>query len=153
MWFNAPMASEPIDLDSYFPFFLGTISNRWTTTSSRIYLERFGVGIGEWRVLASIQALGAASSQQIVGLISMDGGAVSRAVARLEEDGFIQKVAGRFVGRTKPYELTEEGRDLYVAMRDVALARENQLLGALSADERLQLITLMRKVMTRMGDL
>ena len=83
----------------------------------------------------------------------MDGGAVSRAVARLEEDGFVKTVAGRFVGRTKPYELTEEGRDLYIAMRDVAMARENQLLGALSADERLELITLMRKVMTRIGDL
>src|SRR6201996_3070402 len=147
------MASDPIDLQDYFPFFLGTISNRWTATSSRIYLERFGVGIGEWRVLASIQALGAASSQQIVGLISMDGGAVSRAVARLEEDGFVRKVAGRFVGRTKPYEMTDEGRDLYVAMRDVALARENDLLGALSAEERAQLIELMRKVMARIGDL
>src|ERR1700761_8977203 len=135
------MASDPIDLDSYFPFFLGTLSNRWTATSSRIYLDRFGVGIGEWRVLASIPGLGAASPQQIVGVISM------------EEGGFVRKVAGRFVGRTKPYEMTDEGRDLYVAMRDVALARENELLGALSAEERAQLIELMRKVMARIGDL
>jgi DNA-binding MarR family transcriptional regulator len=147
------MASDPIDLEDYFPYFLGTISNRWTTTSSRIYLERFGVGIGEWRVLASIQALGQASSQQIVGLISMDGGAVSRAVARLEQDGFIARAPGRFVGRTKPYQLTGEGRDLYQALRDLALAREDQLLGALSADERRQLIALMRKVMSGIGDL
>ena len=147
------MTSEPIDLDSYFPFFLGTIANRWTTTSSRIYFEQFRVGVGEWRVLASIRALGQASSQQIVGLISMDAAAVSRSVARLEQDGFIAKVAGRFIGRTKPYELTGEGRDLYAALRDVALEREDRLLGALSPDERLTLIQLMRKVMTRIGDL
>lgn len=147
------MSPEPIDLEDYFPYFLGTISNRWTTTSSKIYLERFGVGIGEWRVLASIQALGQASSQQIVGLISMDGGAVSRAVARLEQDGFIARAPGRFIGRTKPYQLTDEGRDLYAALRDLALAREDQLLGALSGDERRQLIALMRKVMSRIGDL
>jgi DNA-binding MarR family transcriptional regulator len=147
------MASDPIDLDSYFPFFLGTISNRWTTTSSRTYLEQFGVGMGEWRVLASIRALGQASSQQIVGLIAMDAAAVSRAVARLERDGFIAKVEGRFIGRTKPYELTGEGRDLYDALREVALAREDRLLGALSPEERKTLIELMRKVMTRIGDL
>jgi DNA-binding MarR family transcriptional regulator len=153
MWFEAVMTSEPIDLQAYFPFFLGTISNRWTTTSSRIYFERFGVGIGEWRVLASIQALGQASSQQIVGLMSMDAAAVSRAVAKLEQDDFIKRVPGRFVGRTKPYELTEEGRDLYAALREVALAREDQLLGALSAEERRTLIELMRKVMSRIDDL
>ena len=147
------MTSEPIDLQDYFPFFLGTISNRWTATSSRIYLDQFGVGIGEWRVLASIQALGQASSQQIGGLISMDGAAVSRAVARLEQDGFIARAPGRFVGRTKPYALTEEGRDLYAALREVALAREDQLLGALTPDERRTLIELMRKVMSRIGDL
>src|SRR5665213_567939 len=145
------MASEPIDLEDYFPFFLGTVSNRWTTTSSRIYLDRFGVGIGEWRVLASIQALGQASSQQIVGLIAMDAAAVSRAVARLEQDGFIVRVQGRFVGRTKPYQLTDEGRDLYAALREVALAREDQLLSALTPDERRTLIGLMRKVISRIS--
>lgn len=147
------MASDPIDLDSYFPFFLGTISNRWTTTSSRIYFEQFGVGIGEWRVLASIRALGQASSQQVVGLISMDGAAVSRAVARLERDGFVAKVKGRFVGRTKPYELTDKGRELYAALREIALTREDRLLGALSEAERQTLIELMRKVMSRIADL
>ena len=147
------MTADPIDLQDYFPFFLGTIANRWTATSSRIYFERFGVGVGEWRVLASIQALGQGSSQQIVGLISMDAAAVSRSVAKLEQDGFIAKVAGRFVGRTKPYELTEDGRDLYAALREVALAREDVLLGALGPEERQTLIALMRKVMSRIGDL
>ena len=147
------MTSEPMDLEEYFPFYLGTISNRWTASSSKIYLDRFGVGIGDWRVLASIQALGAASSQEIVGLISMDAAAVSRSTAKLDKEGFIKPVQGRFVGRTKPYELTDKGRGLYAELRDVAVARENQLLAALSAEERRQLIALMRKVMTRIGDL
>ena len=153
MWFDVRMASDPIDLQDYFPFFLGTISNRWTTSSSKIYLDRFGVGIADWRVLASIQALGAASSQEIVGLISMDAAAVSRSVTKLESEGFIARSPGRFVGRTKPYELTGAGRALYAQLREVALAREDLLLGALTTDERRTLMTLMRKVMTRIGDL
>jgi len=147
------MASDPIDLQDYFPFYLGTISNRWTATSSRIYFEKFGVGIGEWRVLASIRALGMASSQEIVALISMDAASVSRSVAKLETDGLVQRAPGRFVGRTKPYELTDKGRDLYARLRDVALARETLLLDALNPDERRMLMELMRKVMTRLGEL
>ena len=38
------MSKKPIDLDQYFPFFLGTIANRWATTSSRLYLAEFGIG-------------------------------------------------------------------------------------------------------------
>lgn len=147
------MASEPIDLASYFPFYLGAISNRWTATSSRIYLERFGVGVGEWRVLSSIHALGQASSQDIANLISMNAALVCRSVAKLEQDGFIKPAQGRFIGRTKPYELTDQGSDLYAALREIALARENQLLGALSAEERGLLIELMRKVKSRIGEL
>ena len=147
------MTSEPIDLEGYFPFFLGTISNRWTTTSSRIYLEQFGIGIGEWRVLASIHSFGQASSQEVVSFISMDASAVSRSVTKLEKDGFVKPVKGKFAGRTKPYELTDKGRALYSEVRSVALGREDRLLGALSAEERRTLIELMRKVMDRIGDL
>ncbi|HEX7710757.1 MAG TPA: MarR family transcriptional regulator [Sphingomonadaceae bacterium] len=147
------MAGEPIDLQGYFPFFLGTISNRWTTTSSRIYLEKFGIGIGEWRVLASIHSFGTASSQEVVGLISMDASAVSRSMAKLEKQGLVEAVKGKFAGRTKPYQLTEKGRELYAEVQRVALGREDALLGGLSGDERRTLIELMRKVMNRLEDI
>jgi len=147
------MADEPINLQGYFPFFLGTISNRWTTTSSRLYLEKFGIGIGEWRVLASIYSLGQVSSQEVVSLISMDASAVSRAVTTLAKKGFVKPVQGKFAGRTKPYELTEKGRELYVGIQQVALRREDLLLSALSDDERRTLIELMRKVMKGLGDI
>ena len=147
------MAGEPIDLQGYFPFFLGTISNRWTTTSSRIYLEKFGIGIGEWRVLASIHSFGTASSQEVVGLISMDASAVSRSMAKLEKQGLVEAVNGKFAGRTKPYQLTEKGRELYAEVQRVALGREDALLGGLSGDERRTLIELMRKVMNRLEDI
>ena len=78
---------------------------------------------------------------------------MSRSVGKLEERGLIAPVQGRFVGRTKPYEITDKGRDLYAQLREIALAREDQLLAALTEEERRLLIELMRKVMTRIGDL
>ena len=149
----ARMQTDPIDLRGYFPFFIGTITNRWTSTSSRIYLDRFGIGIGEWRVLASIRSLGPASSQEIVNLISMDASAVSRSMAKLEKNGFVRPIKGKFAGRTKPYELTASGIALHAKVSDVALRREQLLLEDLTGDERAELLRLMRKVMPRLKDL
>lgn len=147
------MTHDSLDLDRYFPFFLGTIANRWTATSSRTYLERFGIGIGEWRVLASICALGRASSQEVVNLIAMDAGAVSRSMARLRKDGLVKAVAGKFAGRTKPFELSGKGKELYATIRDVATEREDRLLADLTPDEREELLRLMRKIMPRLDQL
>jgi DNA-binding MarR family transcriptional regulator len=147
------MSTAPIDIEAYFPFYLGTVSNRWNATSSRMYLERFGLGVGEWRVLASIHALGQASSLQVVNLISMDAGAVSRSTAQLELKGLIRPVAGKFPGRTKPHELTENGNELYSRIAKIALDRENTLLAALTSEERRTLIGLMQKIMSRLEDL
>ena len=139
--------TAPIELQAYFPFFLGTLANRWTATSSRLYLARFG--IGEWRVLASIHSLGTASSNEVVNLISMDAGAVSRSVSKLAQDGYLARVHGKFTGRTRPLELTATGRKLYASVQRVALRREEALLAALTAEERLKLIELLRKVWSR----
>ena len=147
------MSHVPIDLQGYFPFFLGTISNRWTAASSREYLERFGIGIADWRVLASIYSLRSASSNEVVSLIFMDAGAVSRAMARLQELGLVQPVVGKFQGRTKPFEITAKGLDLYAEMQATALEREQRLLDGFSQDEREELLRLGRKMLANLSTL
>ena len=147
------MTIPVLDLARYFPFYLGTISNRWTATSSKTYREEFGIGIADWRVLASIHAQGAASSQMVVNLIFMDAGAVSRSIARLVAAGYVNAVPGKFVGRTKPYRLTEKGRELYAKLVEIALNREERLLALLNTDERDTLLILMRKIVDRLETL
>ncbi len=83
----------------------------------------------------------------------MDAGAVSRAVNHLETKGYIQKVAGRFQGRTKPYELTDEGTQIYAAIRKIALERENALLADLGERDRKDLLRIMRKVLRNIDKL
>ena len=145
--------SEPIDLNEYFPYFLGTVSNKWSAASSRDYLKEFGIGTSEWRVLASLATLGAASSNEIVQLIAMDAGAVSRCVRKLEGQALVAPVEGRFAGRTKPYELTAKGRDLSAQISKRALDREDRLLANLTSEERAELLRIMRKVMRNMNQI
>jgi len=144
------MKSARICLEDYFPYFLGVIANRWTATSSRAYLRKYKIGIGEWRVLASIHSFGQASSNEVVDQISMDASAVSRSAAKLEDAGHISPVPGKYTGRTKPYALTATGIALYAEVRKLALAREDLLLGGLTAAERRSLLELMRKVHRRL---
>ena len=147
------MANNPINLDAYFPYFLGTISARWTSTSSQLYLKRFGIGIGEWRVLASIRALGPASSQQILSLISMDAGAISRSMKKLEERGLVKPLQGKFAGRTKPFHMTQAGKELHDEISAIAREREELLLQDLSSEERDALFRSLRKILSRIEDL
>ena len=47
-------AGAVLDLETYVPYFLTAISNTWSRSASRLYLERFGVGVTEWRVLSQL---------------------------------------------------------------------------------------------------
>jgi DNA-binding MarR family transcriptional regulator len=141
------MILPPLDLTGYFPFYLGTLSNRWTTASSKTYLEKFGIGIADWRVLASVQAQGVANAQMIVNLIYMDAGAVSRSLTKLAAEGHVEPVPGKFAGRTKPFQLTSQGHELYAKLLKIALEREARLLAQLTEEERVQLLSMMRKIL------
>ncbi len=145
--------SDKIELDQYVPYFLGTIANRWTAASSRRYLREFGVGIAEWRVLASLRTLGQATSLDAANLTGMDPAAVTRALTQLQEKGCVEPVAGRFIGRTKPFALTEKGMSLYADMRRVAQDHEAVLLQDLTESEREELLRLLRLLHGRLPEL
>jgi DNA-binding MarR family transcriptional regulator len=145
--------SRPLILESYFPFLLGTIANRWTAASSREYLRDFGLGIADWRVLASLHKLGEGCANDVVELIGMDRAAVSRAVARLKSLGLIAPVETRFRRRKAPFALTDQGEETYVKIADIALNREDFLLQDLNPDERQQLLAALRKVWSRANTL
>ena len=145
--------SDKIELDQYVPYFLGTIANRWTAASSRRYLREFGVGIAEWRVLASLRTLGQATSLDAANLTGMDPAAVTRALSQLQEKGCAEPVAGRFAGRTKPFALTGKGMSLYADMRRVAQDREAILLQDLTESDREELLRLLRLLHARLPEL
>jgi len=147
---------QALDLEHYFPHYLSTISNRWMSTSSRLYLSRFGIGIVEWRVLGMLGSLdqsGSSTSLEIAKALSIDPGAVSRAMRNLVAKGMVEPLQGKFLGNTKPFTMTSNGRDLFRQVRAVALEREALLLQDLNDGERSQLIALLQKVFNRLDDL
>lgn len=148
-----------LDLGQFVPFYIGSIANKWTASSSKLYLASFGFGITEWRVLGILGSKefgrdeSGASSNKMAFHLGADTGAVCRAVTNLEKKQLIERVPGRFVGRTKPYRMTNAGVEVFDQVRQVALQRQNVLLADLDPAERQTLLNLLRKVHGRLGDI
>lgn len=145
--------SDPIDLRSYVPFFLGAIAYKWTAVSSRAYRDAHDIGIGDWRVLASLAVYESATSLTVSKLVKMDGGAVSRSIRFLEERSLVSPVEGRFVGRSRPYRMTAQGAAVYESVKASAFQREEALLAPLNSDERQQLLTLLGKLYDNLDEI
>ncbi|MBC2666984.1 winged helix-turn-helix transcriptional regulator [Novosphingobium flavum] len=138
-----------LDLEHYVPHFLSTIANRWMSTSSRIYLQRFGIGVVEWKILGHLGSIGPernATSLEIARASSIDPAAASRGMQALVRKGLVEPLKGRFTGNAKPFAMTEQGVALFRDVHEVALEREAMLLHGLGSDERTQLLDLLKKL-------
>jgi len=142
-----------LDLGGYIPYFLTAISNTWSRSSSRLYLERFGVGVTEWRVVSQLAIEPGIPAQRICEVIGLDKGAVSRGVAALVAAGHVVEVADAGDARRQLLELTETGYALHDRLIALATAREELMLKGFSPEERVQLTGFLRRLHARLPEL
>jgi DNA-binding MarR family transcriptional regulator len=91
----------------------------------------------EWRVLAHLSAAGPVSVRDIHARVDMDKSKVSRAAARLEEAGLVQKLGHAEDRRLVALSLTPAGETLMGRLGAIATAFQEELrteLGARAAD-------------------
>src|SRR3546814_12628516 len=84
-----------LDLERFLPYRLSVLSNRVSQTIADFYVERFGLAVTEWRVIAVLGRFRGLSANGVGLRQAVDQVAVRRAVARLLERG----LAGRGVHR------------------------------------------------------
>jgi DNA-binding MarR family transcriptional regulator len=147
------MAGPQIDLDSYIPFLLGAIANRMARGASRLYLERYRIGINEWRILAHVRIAPGTTANEICISSGLDKGAASRSVSALEHIGHLRVAGNGHDPRRRGLWLTESGDALHDAVMTLALEREARLLSGLGADEVATLIGLLRRLHANAHDL
>jgi DNA-binding MarR family transcriptional regulator len=147
------MAGRQIDLDSYVPFLLGAIANRMARGASRLYLERFRIGINEWRILAHVRLAPGTTANEICQSSGVDKGAASRSVAALERDGHIRVMGSTNDPRRRGLWLTPSGDELHDAVIELALEREAKLLAGLDKAEVTTLLQLLRRLNLNAKDL
>jgi DNA-binding MarR family transcriptional regulator len=74
----ARRAPRSLELDSFLPYRLVSLSQRISQALSSIYREEFGVSVPEWRILANLAEKGELSPSEIAAQTGRESPAVSR---------------------------------------------------------------------------
>jgi DNA-binding MarR family transcriptional regulator len=112
----------------------------------------FGIGEGEFDVLCALRRAGdpfTLPQSEIAEHTMVTAGATSKRVDRLTDAGLALRHPAADDGRGRMVSLTERGLALIDEMYPAHLAKEESLLGPLSATERKQLEALLRKLASR----
>src|SRR5690606_39821990 len=109
-------------------------AGRVSKAFSERYRAEFGLSIPEWRVLAHLAGGDAVSVREIHARVDMDKSKVSRAAARLEQAGLIEKRGHAGDRRLLDMRLTAKGQELMARIVPIADAYQEELLARLGAE-------------------
>lgn len=139
-------AHATLALEDFLPYRLSVLSNRISHAISTIYVDRFDLGITEWRVMAVLGRFPGLSANEVADRTAMDKVAVSRAVARLVSAGRLDREIHEDDRRRSVLTLSQEGYRIYDAVAPTALAFEARLLEGFSEDDRAALYRLLDRL-------
>ncbi|RJL22050.1 MarR family winged helix-turn-helix transcriptional regulator [Bailinhaonella thermotolerans] len=148
---------ERPDLDPSPMHVVGRISRlHWELDErlSRVF-ERYGLGRGEFDVLATLRRSGPPfelSAGDLRGSTMVTSGAVTKRVDRLERAGLVDRRAAEDDARGRVIRLTERGRELIDEVVGHHVRNEERLLAGLTEDERATLADLLRKLGQTLGN-
>ena len=117
--------------------------------SGRLAYRGENITIPEWRVLAVIGEVDRVAARDVVRRTPMDKMTVSRAVASLEQKGFVNRAADAEDRRVSMLSLSSEGRKLFDRVAAMALDFEADLLSTLTPDEAAAFGAVMEKLEAR----
>ena len=138
--------NQCLNLKEFLPYRLSIVTNRISASFARLYSEKFNLSIPEWRVMAVLGQQPGLSADEVCTETEMDKVPVSRAVSKLLGKGLLRR---EFSGRDRRRSilcLSEAGYGMYAQIVPLALAYEEELKAALTADEQSQLEVLLEKL-------
>lgn len=145
----ATIPPRKIVAQDYLPYLLSTINKTLNWGASRLYLDLFGLGLNEWRVLSAVFNTPGIFAYQVADRVALNKAVVSRSVRVLEDAGLLRTevTAQR---RQFHLHLTAAGDAMHNTMIGIALARENALVCDFSPDERQQLLQLLGRLLNNL---
>jgi len=129
-------AQAPLKLEHFLPYQLNVVSNLVSQALSRIYTQRYGIGVPEWRVVVTLGQYRVMTAKAIGAHTHMHKTKVSRAVAFLEKRRLLARRANRDDKREAFLSLTSAGRTMYEEVAPHALDFARRLTDILSPPDR-----------------
>ena len=143
----------PLTLATFLPYRLSVMSAVVSEGLARLYNERFGIAIPEWRVLATVGEFRSVTAKAIGLHAHMGKVKVSRAAASLENRGLIRRVPNPDDGREAFLALTPDGEAVFGEIAPLALTYVGRLTETLSAADRATLDRLIDTLLRRADEM
>ncbi|MCC7346109.1 MAG: MarR family transcriptional regulator [Variibacter sp.] len=131
---DAPLAT--LRLEEFLPYRLNVLAVLVSQALARLYGDRYGISVPEWRVLVTLGQFGVMTGKAIGAHSHMHKAKVSRAVALLEQRAFVSRRANAADHRQALLSLTAAGQAIYQEFAPVAHAFSQRLLECLSPADR-----------------
>jgi DNA-binding MarR family transcriptional regulator len=133
---TAAARDAPLKLEEFLPYRLNVVATLVSQALSKIYVERYAIGIPEWRVLVTLGQYGVMTAKAIGAHSHMHKTKVSRAVAVLERRKLLTRKSNNADLRENLLSLTAAGRAMYEDLAPIALEFSGKLTGVLSVSEQ-----------------
>lgn len=117
-----------LSLEDFLPYRLSRLSNLVSAAVARVYSERYGLQVADWRVMALVHRMPGSGTSDLAQTGALDKVAVTRALSRLEKKNLVLKKPNEHDRRRQRVYLTIEGRYLFNEIAPAALRVERQLL-------------------------
>jgi DNA-binding MarR family transcriptional regulator len=146
-----PSETALFRLEDFLPYQLAVLADVTSAGFARLYADRFGLTIPEWRVLATVAEVPRVRAKDVGAARHLPKTAVSRAVASLRRRGLLKVDVNRADKRESFLSLTIKGRALHAELVPLARAYARTLAERLSPSERLALQSAFEKLATAAG--
>jgi DNA-binding MarR family transcriptional regulator len=133
----AQAAVATLKLEDFLPYRLNVVASLTSQALSRVYGERYGIGVPEWRVLVTLGQFGTMTGKAIGAHSHMHKTKVSRAVAVLEKRKLLARRTNREDLRESFLSLTAAGSAIYHDLAPVALDFARRLADAIEPADRM----------------
>ena len=127
--------AEEFQLEEFLPFRLAVASESVARVIARNYLQRSGLAMPEWRLLAAVGRFSVLSPTAAGERTSMDKVKVSRAAASLVARGLLRQAQDPEDGRGRLLRLTRKGAAIYAGVKPMAQEIETLLAAGLTKAE------------------
>jgi DNA-binding MarR family transcriptional regulator len=128
--------AAPLKLEEFLPYQLYVVANLVSQALSRIYVDRYGIDIPEWRILVTLGQYETMTAKAIGAHSHMHKTKVSRAVGELERRKLLVRRENRADRREAFLSLTPAGRAIYNELAPGALDFARRLFETVDPGDR-----------------
>jgi DNA-binding MarR family transcriptional regulator len=128
--------AAPLKLEEFLPYQLNVVASLVSEALSRIYVDRYGIDVPEWRILVTLGQFETMTAKAVGAHSHMHKTKVSRAVGELERRKLLVRRENRADRREAFLTLTPAGRAIYNDLAPGALDFARRLFETVDPADR-----------------